>query len=388
MLSKVKFILLRRIMWALSVIGSRALRRKSAPSPEDVRRIAAIQFGGIGDMVLTTAALRELAHAYPNARISIVCSRQSHAAFLSNFPFVEDVIAFDIYSLDSKKILKKWFWTELLGMVRYLRSKRFNLLVNFHNPFLIDWFLIEFLLVALSRAQFSVGVNPSYLPKRSVYHRWISEDVLEGMHYKDFFLDIIGLLGVGSRNSHTVFPLREDDVAYAQALVNAHSGQSPVIAVIHPGASAPHNHWPAERYAELSSALTRRRMQVFIIGSAADQVRGEAISRINPDVQDLTGKTTLSQTAALIARAAVFVGNDSSQFHVAVAVNTPAVGLIGGGSPRFHLYSRENIRVIKKGVDCAPCRDRTCHQMECMKKIKVGDVLEAVEGLLAPAFHG
>ena len=375
-------------MWAMSVIGSRARRRKSAPSSQDVRRIAVIQFGGIGDMVLTTAALRELAHAYPKARISIVCSRQSHAEFLSNFDFVEGVVAFDIYALDSKKILKKWFWIELLAMMRCLRLNRFNLLVNFHNPFLIDWFLIEFLLVALSRADFSVGVNPGYLSEQSVYHRWISEDHLEGMHYKDFFLDIIGLLGVEPRSRHTVFPLGEEDVAFAQALANAHTGQAPAIAVIHPGGSAPHNHWPTERYAELSCALTRRRMQVFIIGSAADQVRGKAISNINPDVQDLTGKTTLSQTAALIARAAVFVGNDSSQFHVAVAVNTPAVGLIGGGSPRFHLYSRDNIRVIKKSVDCAPCRDRTCQKMECMKKIQVGDALEAVEELLAQAFHG
>jgi len=374
-------------MWALSVIGSAARRRKSAPSPQDVRRIAVIQFGGIGDMVLTTAALRELARAYPNARMSIVCSRQSHAEFLSNFPFVDAVVAFDLYALDSKKFFKKWVWAELRAIVSYLRSNRFHLLVNFHNPFLIDWFLIEFLLVAFSQAQFSVGVNPSYLPKRSVYHRWISEDILEGMHFKDFFLKIIGRLGIELRSDHTVFPLSEEDIAFAQAFLNAHTRQASAIAMIHPGASAPHNHWPVERYAELSCALTRRRMQVFIIGSAADRVRAEAISKINPEVQDLTGKTTLSQTAALIARAAVFIGNDSSQFHVAVAVNTPAIGLIGGGFPRFHLYSRENIRVLKKSVSCAPCRDRICPKMDCIKKIQVDDVREAVGELLAAEFN-
>jgi heptosyltransferase-2 len=384
-------------MWALSVIVSLARRRKSLPPPQDVRRIAVIQFGGIGDMVLTTAALRELAQAYPKAKISIVCSRQGHAAFLSNFPFVDGVVAFNIYALDSRKILKKRFWSELMAIVSYLRSMRFDLLVNFHNPFLIDWFLIEFILVVLTHAQFSVGVNPSYLPKPSVYHRWVTEDVLEGMHYKDFFLKIIGLLGIEPRNSHTVFPLGEEDAAFAQAFLNEHTGRAARLAVIHPGGSSPHNHWPVERYAELACALTRRHMQVFIVGSAADWIRGEAISRINPDVQDLTGKTTLSQTAALIARAALFIGNDSSQFHVAVALNTPAIGLIGGGSPRFHLYSRENIRVIKKSISCAPCRDRSCQKMECMKRIQVDDVLEAVEEMLttsesprfgmAAAFH-
>lgn len=369
-------------MWVLSVIGSIARRRTSLPSPQEVRRIAVIQFGGIGDMVIITAALRELANAYPNARISIVCSHQGNGAFLTNFPFVEDVVSFDIYALDVTKIFKKGFWAELLTMVRHLRSQRFDLLVNFHNPFLIDWFLIEFAFVSLGQARFSVGANPSYLLKQSVYHRWISENRLEGMHYKDFFLDIIGLLGVVPRSRDTVFPLGEDDVAYAHAVVNAQRDQAHPIAVIHPGSSATHNHWPVERYAALACALTRRGMQVLVIGSAVDRPKGEAIARINPKVQDLTGQTTLSQTAALIASAVVFVGNDSSQFHVAVAVNTPAVGLIGGGSSRFHLYSRENVRVLKKDVDCAPCRDRTCQLLTCLKRIQVDEVVEAVEGLL------
>jgi ADP-heptose:LPS heptosyltransferase len=378
-LPKAKFVLLRGIMWTLSAVVSRSRGRKRAPARDDVDRIGAMHFGGIGDMVLTTAALRELSHAFPRARFTIVCSSEPNARFLSEFPFVEEVIAFDVYALDTRGVLRKRFWTELLAVVSRLRSKRLSLLVNFHTPFLIDWFLIEFLLIAFSRARFAVGANPAYLRSRSVYHRWISEDRLNAMHCKDFFLDIIGLTGVQPRNRETTFPVRAEDVAQARALL----GTREAIAVIHPGGSSPHNHWPIERYAKISCALSRRNLQVVVVGSALDRDRGASISRVDPSARNLAGRTTLSQTAALIALAAIFIGNDSSQFHVAVALNTPAVGLIGGGAPRFHMYSRENVRVIRKRVDCAPCSDRICRSMECLKLIQVSDVIEAVDGLLA-----
>ena len=383
MLPELKSAILRRVMWALGVIGARARRLKSPPAPGAVRRIAVLQFGGIGDMVLTTAALRELARAYPHARISVVCSDRGNAAFLSRFPFVDEVRAFNIYAMDTRAVGTGRFWTESFAMARWLRSRRFGLLVNFHNPFLVDWFLVEFLLVAFSNARFAVGVNPRFLPHRSVYHRWISEDRLDGQHYKDFFLDVTGLLGVEPLSRDTTFPLGTEDAAYAHALLGTQAVEPPAVAVIHPGGSAPHNHWPTARYGELSRALSRRRLQVFVVGSDADRGTGAAIAGIDPNARNLAGTASISQTAALIARAAVFVGNDSGPLHIAVAVNTPAVGLIGGGSPRFHLYSRENIRVVKKAMRCAPCQDRTCPSTECMRRIAVGDVLAAVDQLLA-----
>jgi heptosyltransferase-2 len=346
--------------------------------------VAVIQFGGIGDMVLITAALRELSVFYPNAGISVICSRKNHADFLSNLPFVEDVVPFDIYALDVRQVFRKEFWRRLLTLAGYLRSARFDVLVNFHHPFLIDWFLMEFILVALSRARFSVGANPAYLPERSVYHRWIGEGVLEGLHYKDFFLEIIRLLGARPSNLQTEFPLAPEDVIFAQDFLSGPSGQSAGLAVIHPGSSAPHNHWPVGRYAELSKELTRRGLRVLVVGSESDRAAGAVIRGTNPQAEDLTGQTTLARTAALIARADIFIGNDSSQFHVAVALNTPAVGIIGGGDFRFHGYSRENIRVVKREVDCAPCRERTCPKRECLKKIRVDEVLDAVQEL-APA---
>jgi ADP-heptose:LPS heptosyltransferase len=383
MLPKLKFAILRQAMWALGVIGARARRLKSPPAPGAVHRIAVLQFGGIGDMVLITAALRELARAYPHARISVVCSDRGNAAFLSRFPFVDEVRAFNIYAMDARAVSTGRFWTESFAMARWLRSRRFGLLVNFHNPFLVDWFLVEFLLVAFSKARFTVGVNPRFLPHRSVYHRWISEGRLDGHHYKDFFLDVIGLLGVEPLSRDTTFPLGTEDAAYAHALLATQAVEPPAVAVIHPGGSAPHNHWPTARYGELSRALSRRRLQVIVVGSDADRGKGAAIAGIDPNARNLAGTASIPQTAALIARAAVFVGNDSGPFHIAVAVNTPAVGLVGGGSPRFHLYSRESIRVVKKATSCAPCQDRTCPSTECMQRIEVGDVLAAVDQLLA-----
>jgi ADP-heptose:LPS heptosyltransferase len=109
---------------------------------------------------------------------------------------------------------------------------------------------------------------------------------------------------------------------------------------------------------------------------------GEVISKENENVFNLIGKTSISQTGALMERCSIFVGNDSGPFHISVAVKTPSIGLIGGGYPRFHLYSRDDIQVIKKEVSCAPCRNWDCEEKYCMTQIEVEEVLKAAEDML------
>jgi len=44
----------------------------------------------------------------------------------------------------------------------------------------------------------------------------------------------------------------------------------------------------------------------------------------------------LEQTAALLARSRIYVGNDTGVLNMAAAVQTPAIGLFGGSQPLWH----------------------------------------------------
>ena len=48
-----------------------------------------------------------------------------------------------------------------------------------------------------------------------------------------------------------------------------------------------------------------------------------------PGAIDLVGRLTLPQVAALLSRAALFIGNDSGLMHLAAAAGAPTLGLFG-----------------------------------------------------------
>jgi ADP-heptose:LPS heptosyltransferase len=79
----------------------------------------------------------------------------------------------------------------------------------------------------------------------------------------------------------------------------------------------------------------------------------EIARRTHAPVIDVTGQTTLGETAALIRRCTVFLGNDSSPLHIAAAVGTPAVGIYGVTDPRSY---RPWVPGGEPGVDYAVVR--------------------------------
>lgn len=94
------------------------------------------------------------------------------------------------------------------------------------------------------------------------------------------------------------------------------------------GASEPARTWPAERFAETASRVADLFGTVFWVGGPHEAKIAEAA------IGDLPGNVvacdlSLDQSAALIALAAGFLGNDSGALNVAAAVGTPCVGLMG-----------------------------------------------------------
>jgi ADP-heptose:LPS heptosyltransferase len=94
--------------------------------------------------------------------------------------------------------------------------------------------------------------------------------------------------------------------------------------------------WPAERFAELALSLTAPDgalpgAGIAILGGPGDQERSMATPVLTalPQALDLVGKLDLPEVAAVLARAAIFIGNDSGLMHLAAAAGAPTLGLFG-----------------------------------------------------------
>lgn len=163
----------------------------------------------------------------------------------------------------------------------------------------------------------------------------------------------------------------------------------PVLALC-PGAEfGEAKRWPAEHYAKVAEIKIREGWQVWLFGSKNDHAVGEDIRmRLIPglreEVSNLSGQTSLAEAIDLMSAATAVVSNDSGLMHVAAALNRPLVAVYGSTSPGFTPPLADRVEIVRLGLECSPCFERTCRygHYNCLRELKPRPVIEALDRLV------
>ena len=159
----------------------------------------------------------------------------------------------------------------------------------------------------------------------------------------------------------------------AAALLASLAPAAPLVA-LHPYATHMYKAWPAECWRELAEGLEARGAPWFVIG------RGQSPFDARPN--DLSNRTDLRETCALLAEADLLVTGDSGPMHLAAGVGTPVVALFGPTCEEWGFFPQgPGDRVLQADLPCRPCSlhgKRGCGQGPgCMRHIRVEQVLDA-----------
>lgn len=165
--------------------------------------------------------------------------------------------------------------------------------------------------------------------------------------------------------------------------------EQPILALC-PGAEfGEAKRWPAAHYAEVADHWIRQGWQVWIFGSKKDHPVGEDIRTalipgFRDEVSNLAGETSLAQAIDLMSCAAAVVSNDSGLMHVAAALARPLVAVYGSTSPDFTPPLAEHVRMVRTGIECSPCFERTCQfgHYDCLRQLPSQWVIDALGELL------
>jgi lipopolysaccharide heptosyltransferase II len=161
------------------------------------------------------------------------------------------------------------------------------------------------------------------------------------------------------------------------------------LCAFHLGAFYPAKVWPLGRFAEVAHRLGRKAgAQIVVVGgpdeAAAGRELAEQAGRAGVTVAVSAGQTSLPVTAAILARCAAFLGNDSGPAHLAAAVGCPAIVLFGPSDPDQYRPLGPRVVIMRPRSACAPACDKACARpaSHCMLDHTVDAVASAAESLV------
>ena len=99
------------------------------------------------------------------------------------------------------------------------------------------------------------------------------------------------------------------------------------------GANKKYREWPYKYYAKIAQKIHKKTGWLGLICGAENEFYlGEHIKKLcDAPLQNYTGQTTLSELTCLLAKSQILISNETGTAHIANAVGTPTVCILGGG---------------------------------------------------------
>jgi heptosyltransferase-3 len=342
-------------------------------------RILVVALRRLGDVLLTTPLIRSLRRAWPDATIEVLVFADT-AGILDGNPDIDRVIA-----IPARPTLR-----QSLAYAAAL-LKRYHLAVSTQSGDRPTGF-------ALLAGRTHIGPTwPGNRIKRFLLGRSVPAG--EGVHRVEEMLRIADVLGI-ARVAEVVAPAGASPPAVTDAAA---------YAVIHAAPKFRYKQWTREGWRSLAEALTRRGLAVVATGGPDERGYLDELWRDAPAVRRLDGCLTWPELAALLARASVYVGPDTSVTHLAAASGCPTVALFGPTDPRLWgpwpaqgldtpseapwatagtIQRRGNVWLVQNPLPCLPCQQEGCDRhlqshARCLDELTPRQVLTAVDQALA-----
>ena len=299
-------------------------------------RSLVIQTSFLGDMVLTTPLLVELA---TRGEVDVVATPQS-AGLLANHPAVRRVVPYD----------KRREARGLHGLARVASTLR---AARFDAAYLAQGSMRSATLARLAGIPERIGFATS--AGRWLYTRRI--DYRDDLHHAERLWQLAAAPGARPEPGAIrprLYPGAAERAAVDVLLRGCAAEATPFVALA-PGSVWATKRWPY--YPELA-ALLPPEVPIVVVGAAVDGDLARAIaSRAPGRVLDATGRLGLLGAAVLLRRARARVTNDSAPMHLASAMSTPTVAVFGPTVPEFGFgpLAPRAATAGHDGLACRPC---------------------------------
>jgi len=300
-------------------------------------RFLIIQTAFIGDVILSTALLEQLHRAVPYARIDMLV-RKGNESLLAGHPFLNELLIWD------KKTAK---YGNLRRLMTTIRATQYTAVLNLQRHGATG------LLTALSNATTTIGFDVN--PLARYFTHQVPYRFAPGLHEIDRNANLLLPLGITPSEKITrpkLYPSLADHDHVREL-------QQAAYVCIAPTSVWFTKQFPASGWIELIRTLPNN-LTVYLLGAPADAPVCERIAQESGrmNVQNLAGKLSLLQSAALLQRADMNYMNDSAPLHLCSAMNAPTTAVFCSTVPEFGFGPlADGAATVQspESLDCKPC---------------------------------
>ena len=349
-----------------------------------LRHILCVRLDNMGDVLMTTPAMRALRNLNERVRITLLAS-SSGVALAPHLREVDDVIRYSApwikHGGDGEAHDRR--------MIDRLAARGYDAAVIFTT-------------YSQSALPAALMCHLAGIPRRLAYCRenpyllltdWIEETdrddrngtVPQVRHEVRRHLDLVARVGASVSDERLSFHVgQRDRVGLRRKLALHGLRRHDNLLVVHAGATAPSRRWPANKFSAAATQLRRDLgCDIVFTGSAEEKALCESLrGAVGEGSHVLAGDLTLGELGALIETARVLLSNNSGPVHIAAAVGTPVVDLYALTNPQ-HTPWRVPHRVLSYDVPCRNCYKSVCPQghHDCLARVEAEEAVAAVTAL-------
>ena len=324
---------------------------------DQIKNILLIRVDRVGDLVLSTPAIRAVRNKFPDAKIHLLV-RDYTQDLVCNNPNIDKLLIYNKHPL----------------------TKNYDLSIALHPG------IIPNKLTFKSGAKIRVGYS-GWGGGFFLTHKKKDDRALRIRHEVESALEIVKIVGAEIEDKSLEVSLTDEGESYADKFFKNNDLEEEKVVIIHPGSRQSHIRWKKEGFAKVADRLIEEEnAKIIISGSdSEEELLEEVVSLMRNQCLVVRG-IKLTELVSLIKRSKVFIGNSTGPMHIACALGVPVVAIFGAITPlasynMWGPWSKKNI-IVTKNLDCPQCHPTDCESYDCMRLINEEDVMAAAKKLL------
>jgi len=335
-----------------------------------IKRALVIRAGQLGDTVCATSIIEPLRQQYGKDLIIDWVCKSGMASLFAKDPRIERV--YELRSRRAPLLINAAKRSIVFDSI----TNPYDLAINLELGHMFNG------VMRLIRAKQKIGMPFKHFAEPAETHAVTNLQLIYASFIDRLYLDQAApkLIGETDAVIKEAYQLSSPYVVLVPA--NSHHGDAGQIN---------HRAWPTRHWRTLIKLLSQQdQLQLVIIGGEGEQQHLEQLAPLPKNTVSLIGKTDLAQLTGVIKHAAAMITTDTGPAHIAGAVNTPVIALIGATNHRRtapYVTQQNQVHIVSANLHCSPCyhtqRLTNCLDNKCMSEIHPNTVYTELSKILS-----